>query len=38
VGVIYLFYAIVALAGAGIHLWRHPAERDSERVLEVVLL
>jgi hypothetical protein len=38
VGVIYLLYAVIALAGAGIHLWRHPAERDTERVLEVVLL
>lgn len=35
---IYVFYALVALTGAGIHLWRHPADRAGERAIEVVLL
>ena len=35
---IYVFYAVVALAGAGIHLWRHPADRHGARRIEVVLL
>jgi hypothetical protein len=35
---IYVFYALVALLGAGIHLWRHPRERRAERALDVVLL
>ena len=35
---IYALYALVALAGAGIHLWRHPPERRGERAIEVVLL
>lgn len=35
---IYVLYAVVALAGAGIHLWRHPAERGGEQAVEVVLL
>ncbi|HEX5609793.1 MAG TPA: DUF6790 family protein [Solirubrobacterales bacterium] len=34
---IYVFYALVALIGAGIHLWRHPAESAARRI-EVVLL
>jgi len=35
---IYALYALVALLGAGIHLWRHPEERAPERVIEIVLL
>jgi hypothetical protein len=35
--VIYVFYAFVALIGAGIHLWRHPDERRPEQVLGVLL-
>ena len=35
---IYVVYALVALVGAGVHLWRHPAERGTEQALEVVLL
>jgi hypothetical protein len=35
---IYVVYALVALIGAGIHLWRHPGERRPEHTLEVVLL
>jgi hypothetical protein len=36
--VIYVLYALVALIGAGIHLWRHPDEREGEQAIEVVLL
>jgi hypothetical protein len=36
--VIYLLYAAVALAGAGIHLWRHPEQRQGAAAVEVVLL
>lgn len=35
---IYVLYALVALIGAAIHLWRHPAERGFEQALGVVLL
>ena len=35
---IYVLYALVALAGAGIHLVRHPAERRPAQAVEVVLL
>jgi hypothetical protein len=35
---IYVLYAVIALLGAGIHLWRHPAERRGQRAVEVVLL
>lgn len=35
---IYGLYVVIALAGAGIHLWRHPGDRGAERSLEVVLL
>ncbi len=35
---IYVVYALVALFGAGIHLWRHPNERVAERAIEIVLL
>jgi len=35
--VIYVFYAVVALIGAGVHLWRHPDDRGTERALGVVL-
>jgi hypothetical protein len=36
--VIYVVYALVALAGAGVHLWRHPDDRQTERAIEVVLI
>jgi len=36
--VIYVVYALVALLGAGIHLWRHPEERRGAPALEAVLL
>jgi hypothetical protein len=36
--VIYVFYALVALIGAGIHLSRHPTERGQAQAVEVVLL
>jgi hypothetical protein len=36
--VIYVLYVLVALVGAGIHLWRHPDARGTEQVLETVLL
>ena len=35
---IYVLYALVALGGAGVHLWRHRAQRRPEQALEVVLL
>jgi hypothetical protein len=35
--VIYVVYALVALIGAGVHLWRHPDARRTERALGVVL-
>lgn len=35
---IYAFYVLVALIGAGIHLWRHPADRVSGRAVEVVFI
>jgi uncharacterized protein DUF6790 len=35
--VISVFYPLVALVGAGVHLWRHPGDRGSERALGVVL-
>lgn len=35
---IFVLYAIVALAGAGAHLWRHREDRGAERVVETVLL
>lgn len=35
---IYVVYALVALGGAGVHLWRHPADRRGQRRIEVVLL
>jgi hypothetical protein len=38
VAVIYVLYALVALIGAGIRLWRHPAERRPAQAVEVVLL
>jgi len=37
IAVIYVLYALVALIGAGVHLWRHPADRGTERALGVVL-
>lgn len=35
---IYVLYAVVALVGAGLHLWRHPNRRGREQAVEVVLL
>jgi hypothetical protein len=35
---IYVIYVLVALAGAGVHLWRHPAGRRGEAALETVLV
>ena len=35
---VYVVYALVALLGAAIHLWRHPADRTRERTIEVVLI
>lgn len=35
---IFVVYALVALAGAAIYLWRHPADRPRERAVEVVLI
>lgn len=35
---IYVLYGLVALIGAGVHLLRHPAEREPGRAVEVVLL
>ncbi len=35
---IYVVYALVALSGAGIQLWRHPEKREAAQALEVVLL
>jgi Family of unknown function (DUF6790) len=36
--VISVIYAVVALVGAGIHLWRHPGDRAPERALEVLFV
>lgn len=35
---IYVVYALVALAGIGIHLWRHPEDRAAGRAVEVALV
>ena len=35
---IYVLYALVALLGAGVHLWRHPAARRPAQAVEVLLL
>jgi hypothetical protein len=35
---IYVVYALVALIGAGVQLWRHPEWRREERAIEVVLI
>lgn len=35
---IFVAYAAVALAGAGIHLWRHPESRDRTSAVETILL
>ena len=35
---IYVLYLLVALGGAGAHLWRHPEERGREVAIETVLL
>jgi hypothetical protein len=36
--VIYVVYALVAVLGAAIHLWRHPADRAADRAVEVALV
>jgi hypothetical protein len=36
--VIYVVYAVVALAGAAAHLWRRPAARQREAAIDTVLL
>jgi hypothetical protein len=36
--VIFVLYAVVALAGAAIHLLRHPEDRGPLRIVETVLL
>jgi hypothetical protein len=38
VAVVYVLYAVVALLGAAIRLWRHPADRLGKRAIEIVLL
>jgi len=35
---VYVVYALVAMLGAAIHLWRHPADRSRGRAIEVVLV
>ena len=35
---IFFFYGIVALVGAAVHLWRHPADREPYRAVSTVLL
>jgi hypothetical protein len=35
---IFVLYALVAVAGAGIHLWRHPQDRVTDRAVETVLV
>jgi hypothetical protein len=35
--VIYVVYALVALIGAGLHLWRHPVDNRAQAI-EIVLL
>jgi uncharacterized protein DUF6790 len=35
---IFVFYALVALAGAAIHLWRHPDGRDRATTVDTILL
>lgn len=35
---IYIVYALVAVLGAAVHLWRHPADRAPDRALEVTLV
>jgi Family of unknown function (DUF6790) len=36
--VIYVVYALVALVGTAIHLWRHPEDRVPARAVEVALV
>jgi hypothetical protein len=36
--VIYVVYALMAIVGAAAHLWRHPADREPARALEVALV
>jgi hypothetical protein len=36
--VIYIVYALVAVLGAAVHLWRHPADRAAPRAIEVALV
>jgi hypothetical protein len=35
--VIYVFYALVAVIGASVHLWRHPGDRGREHALGILL-
>lgn len=35
---IYVVYALTAVLGAAIHLWRHPADRRRGRAIEVALV
>jgi hypothetical protein len=36
--VIYVVYALVAMLGTAVHLWRHPADRAAGRAIEVALI
>jgi hypothetical protein len=36
--VIYVVYAVVAVLGATVHLWRHPADRAAGQAAEVALI
>ncbi|MGC1165510.1 MAG: DUF6790 family protein [Solirubrobacterales bacterium] len=35
---IYVIYALVAVLGTAVHLWRHPADRATGRAVEVALI
>ncbi len=35
---VYVVYALVAVLGAAVHLWRHPADRERGRAVEVTLI
>jgi hypothetical protein len=35
VTVVYIVYALVALLGTAVQLWRHPADRAAPRAVEV---
>ena len=34
---VYIVYALVAVLGVAVHLWRHPADRAAPRAVEVAL-